>query len=311
MKARTLLGDVAGTELGLVDAHEHLLTATTRCFQRPSLILDRLDAAVAELRQFRAAGGGTLVELTALGYGRNAVGLSIIARQTKTHIIGATGFYKAEYMPSWVLKASVDEIRDFLLREINIGFFDAQTRAGIIKVATSAPRILPVEEKVLKAAAQAQAECGAPIATHCEQGMLASDQLDILASEGANLARVACGHVDLNPDLDYYRAIAAKGAIIQFDRIGHAGPVTDMMRIELLRMLQEEGLSSHIMLGMDLGATEYWHAYGGSPGFSYLLGVFKERAMSAGVREETILACLRDNPSKFLSFIVEKGVDAE
>jgi len=65
---RTVRGDVAPSELGPTDAHEHLFFVTPI---QPGDEFADVERAIEEARTLVAAGGRTLVDWTPLGLGRD------------------------------------------------------------------------------------------------------------------------------------------------------------------------------------------------------------------------------------------------
>ncbi|OKH98570.1 phosphotriesterase [Streptomyces sp. CB02923] len=98
---RTVSGDVSPAALGLCDAHDHLFL---RSPQLPGQELDDTSAAAAELRAFREAGGGTVVQWTPYGMGRRAGELPRLAEESGVRIVAATGLHQAVHYAAGVLE---------------------------------------------------------------------------------------------------------------------------------------------------------------------------------------------------------------
>jgi NAD(P)-dependent dehydrogenase (short-subunit alcohol dehydrogenase family) len=62
----------------------------------------------------------------------------------------------------------------------------------------------------------------------------------------------------------------------------------------------DAGYGRHILLGGDMARRSYWKAYGGGPGFDYLLTVFTERLRGEGFSDGEITAIWHKNPAKWL-----------
>ena len=73
-------------------------------------------------------------------------------------------------------------------------------KAGWIKGASMYHYIDPVQEACLRAGARASMITGAPMHTHTEVGTYALEQIAIVESEGMDLTRFGCAHMDRNPD---------------------------------------------------------------------------------------------------------------
>ena len=157
---RTVLGDIPPAALGVTLAHEHLLS-DLRCYWRPdddpeltlervtlgtvarvrrspwaardNLLLDDLAGAAAELRAFKAAGGGAVIEVTSNGIGRDLVGLRVLAERTGVHIVGGTGWYIGASHPASLARRDVAELAEEMVTELTLGVAGTDgIRAGVI-----------------------------------------------------------------------------------------------------------------------------------------------------------------------------------
>jgi phosphotriesterase-related protein len=175
---------------------------------------------------------------------------------------------------------------------------DTKIKAGQIKCAVSARFIHPNEEKLLRAAARAQRVTHAPIWIH-HGGMEGMRILDILEEEGVDLDRVVLGHMDRNPDPYEYKRIARRGCFMSIDNIARLYRYPVETNVDMLKDLIELGYLGKVLISADFGRTTYLEAYGGGPGFSYLLNRFVPR-----IREECHLTSkdidtlFSENPAK-------------
>src|SRR5262245_5893431 len=95
---RTILGDVAPTSLGVVNAHDHLIrTGAGEVYLEPDHLLDDVDKAIEEATHFvnasrQWAPGGTVVDMCPVDCGRDVDKLAeVSARVPGLHIVAATG----------------------------------------------------------------------------------------------------------------------------------------------------------------------------------------------------------------------------
>ena len=58
-----------------------------------------LETTIEEVRRYRDAVGGAIVDETTIGIGRNPEGLARISRESGVHIIMGAGFYVAAVHP--------------------------------------------------------------------------------------------------------------------------------------------------------------------------------------------------------------------
>ena len=313
-EAVTVLGPVAPEELGITQMHEHLIVDMYGPLRNPlyrDYVLDDVDLAVDELSAFKEAGGRTVVDVTAMGLGRDPAALKQIAERTGLHVVAATGYYTEAYHSSDVHQKSIDELADIMFRDIQVGMENTGVRAGIIgEIGTIGPAISQGEEKVFRAAARAQLATGAAITTHTRLGELAPEQLDILEDEGVDLHRVIIGHQENKcHDPAYHEAIARRGAYVQFDCVGeeHYSPTLQVElpgnpeRIKAIVNLVERGYASQILLSSDICQKPMLCQYGGW-GYGYLLTEFVPMMEEAGIGRDTIHTILVDNPKHVLPF---------
>ncbi len=357
-RAMTVLGPVASDELGTTLTHEHLLfdqidyvrgpvDAEAARYddakvemrylgalrRRPGLIPDNgrnsdPELASREMKLFKEAGGGTVVEVSSRGLGRDALGLKRIAESSGVNIIAGCGYYKVAGHPPDMVERSVEDVTAEIVRELESGIGDTGIRAGVIgEIATGAPLydvpfdvwdlrdhvdMAPAEEKVLRAAGRASIETGAPVSVHIynyRPNRLAHHALDILSSEGTDLERVAICHLDTRPDPDYVASVADRGAFVEFDTFGMeqyndmtlSQAVRDTARIKLVVDTVERGYADHILLSHDVCWKMLMVEYGGW-GYAHLSKHIEPRLLAAGVSADDIHAMRVANPARWLAY---------
>src|SRR5262249_20960847 len=179
------------------------------------------------------------------------------AERSGVRIVCATGLYKEDQgAPAYFKFRSqfgdaLAEMTDLFVRELTVGVGETGIRAGVIKVATSAHRITPYEELVLRAAARAHLETGAPITTHTDEGTMGVEQLGILTDEGVPASSVVTGHSCRSSNLDYHLPKLDRGASLGFDRFGLELLHPDRARIAALVGLLGLGHERQIVLSHD------------------------------------------------------------
>ena len=60
------------------------------------------------------------------------------------------------------------------------------------------------------------------------------------------------------------------------------------------------GFTKQLLISADMGRQSYLHAYGGGPGFEYILKKFIPRLKKEGVSEEDIHTIFVENPARWL-----------
>ena len=353
----TVLGPVDADALGVTLTHEHLLYDHIVYVRGPEDVeagknagefvrLDQLGAlhrrasmiadngrnydpylAAREVDRFKAAGGGTVVDVSSRGLGRDAAGLKQVAEMTGVNIVTCCGYYKVAGHPPDMSERSVDDVAAEFVRELEVGIDDTGVRAGVIgEIATGAPLydipidvwdlreyedMVPNEIKVLRASARAHNETGAPISVHIynyRPNRMAHHALDILKSEGANLESVTICHLDTRPDADYVASVADRGAFVEFDTFGmeqysDAGfsqMPRDLERIQLVVDTIERGYVDHILVSQDICWKMLLVEYGGW-GFAHISNHIEPRLRHSGVTEEQIHKIRVANPARWLA----------
>ncbi len=308
-RVQTVLGPIEPGELGWVLPHEHTAIALWHIPTRWDYWELRRDepVLVEELAAFRAAGGGTIVDLTLDGVGRDPAWLQGLARATGLHIVMGSGWYRGAHYPAEALvdRRSVEDLADEIVRDATVGVGETGVRAGIIgEIGTDKPWLSAQEERVHRAAARAARRTGLAITTHAVGSTVGLDQLDVFEAEGADLTRVVVGHADSNPSLEYHLAIVERGASLEYDFLGMA--FTPLERhgegriVDLLRELLARGHAERILLSQDVCHDSQLRRYGGN-GYVYLAETFLPRLRDAGVSEAEIRTMTVDNPRRLLT----------
>lgn len=315
--ARTVLDDISAEEMGVTYAHEHLIIDPSfTTYTTPDFELSDVEKAVQELREFKRAGGRTLVDSMPCDSGRNVRKLAAVSRGAGVNILAPTGLHLPKYYDPghWGNTYDVEQLARLFIEDIEQGI-DAHDysgpivertahRAGVIKIATG-PMFTAREERIFMAAAEAHKQTGAPILTHTEQGELGLEQVERLEALGVDLQHVVLSHLDRKPERSYHREILSSGVKVEYDsafrwKPGQGNPTLDLV-VELLPEYQ-----SQIMLGMDAARRSYWRSYGGSPGISFLLTDFTNRLQAAGLNEGLLKRMFVETPAETYVFAKQR-----
>jgi predicted metal-dependent phosphotriesterase family hydrolase len=306
---QTVLGPVDPATLGVTLPHEHTQIALWHIESRWDYwqLTRDADLIATELGAFRDAGGGTIVDLTLPGVGRDSAWLQGVARATGLNVVMGCGWYRTAYYPPELLvdRRSVDSLADELVREISEGVGDGRVRPGIIgEIGTDKPWISALEERVHRAAARAARRTGLALTTHAVLSPVGLDQLTIFEAEGADPTRVVIGHADSYPHLDHYLAIVERGASVEFDFLGMSFTPAERLGegrvIELLCELLARGHVERVLLSQDVCHDSQLSHYGGN-GYTYLARTFLPRLREAGVSDAEIATMTVDNPRRLLT----------
>jgi 5-phospho-D-xylono-1,4-lactonase len=279
VQVRTVLGDLPADQLGVTDAHDHLFF---RSALLPGQELDDLDAATAEVRDFAAAGGETIVQWTPYGLGRRVADLVKISADTGVHLVAATGLHRAEHYPAGLVDEVRPRLAELFVRELTEGIGDTGVKAGLIKVAGGFHILDEHARVVMVAAAEAQLATGVPIAIHHELGTAADAVLELLVDRsGVAPESVILGHLNRFPDHRFHVELAARGSFLAFDGPSRANNATDPRLFDCLAALIEAGYADRLLLGGDTTTARARAATGEGPGIPYLLTGLRPRLIRA------------------------------
>jgi predicted metal-dependent phosphotriesterase family hydrolase len=300
----TVRGPIAPDALGITDYHEHLYVEPPAWLHRidPDFALDSVERSAEELKTFAAAGGRTLVEMTAVDFGRNVTKIVEVAeRVPEVNVIVTAGYNRPYYMGRWAHAVSeADMVRD-TVRDLVEGIDGTSIKAGIIKCGTEYNNFNEIGRKLVRVAAAAHRETGRPVITHTTAGTLGYEQAAYLMEHGVPAHRIALSHMDRNPDVPEHKRIARLGTYLGYDCFGKSKYGPEARRVSLIREMIDAGLGRRILIGNDLGRPSYWRAYGGGPGLDYVLTSFRARLRAEGFSEAELQMLFVDNPRSFFA----------
>jgi predicted metal-dependent phosphotriesterase family hydrolase len=296
----TVTGEIDGADLGLTLPHEHLIVDLT--LQMPfGGLLNEPDLAVHELGHFAGLGGRTVVELSSHAIGRDPVALQEISRRSGVQIVMGCGWYREPYMDrAEVDRSSVQELADALTFEIEHGVGDTGIRPGVIGEIGSEHYVTAAEERTMRAVAVAAGRTGLTVSTHAARWPNGLRQLDLLAEHGLDPRQVVIGHCDTVVDVEYHRAIARRGAFVQFDTVRGTNAFETERRVQFVLALRQAGLLAQVLLSHDVCMADHLAARGGS-GYGFVPGRFLTHLRDAGMSDDELQQLLVINPRRALT----------
>jgi phosphotriesterase-related protein len=314
---QTVTGACSPDTLGTTLMHEHLLIGwpgwEAYASEEPGRRAERIAVCVERMAELRSLGVRALVDPCPIDLGRDVELMAEVAERSGVRIVCATGLYKEDFgAPAYFKFRSqfgdaVAEMADLFVHELNEGVGETGIRAGIIKVATSAHRITPYEELVLRAAARAHRATGVPITTHTDEGTMGMEQLDLLTAEGVSTSAIVVGHSCGSSNLDYHLGMLDRGAYLGFDRFGLELLHPDRARQAALIGLLGVGFERQIVLSHDT----VWCWRGRQPTVpstvladwqpTHLFRKIIPRLREAGVSEARIDTMLVANPRRYFA----------
>ena len=304
----TATGPIDTAALGFTLMHEHIYVLSEGVIANFPHLWDReqrIKEAAAALAEAKAHGVSTIVDLTVLGLGRDALLAREVSRQSGVNDIVATGLYTYDELPHYFEHRDVDHMADLFVHDIEQGIQGTGIRAGILKVATDEKGVTPGVEKVLRAVARAHRRTGVPISTHThpatERGL---DQQRIFKEEGVDLSRVVIGHSGDTEDIAYLEKLMAAGSFIGMDRFGIDRPLNTGQRVATIAKVCERGRASRMVLSHDTSCYIDWFPPEMlkplTPNWHYLhipddvIPALKQ----AGVPDDRVRAMTVDNPRR-------------
>ena len=268
-QVNSVRGPVEADRLGATLMHEHIFVLSPEMEKTADQWDEAAETsrAVEKLRELKASGIDTLVDLTVIGLGRYIPRIVAIAEQVQDiNIVVATGVYTYNDVPMFfhfrgpgTVLGGPEPMVDLFIREIREGIGDTGVRAGILKCASDRPGITPGVERVLRAVAQAHRATGMPITTHTPTppepwGL---EQQRIFRDEGVDLSRVVIGHSGGTVNTDYHLALLENGSYLGFDHFGLPG-ITLEARVDAVARLCARGYAGRIVLSHDAMCFVDW-----------------------------------------------------
>ena len=340
---QTVLGPIPPSRLGITLMHEHMLIDTT-CYFRESdhaserayrdiefypeltarsdlLYEHHLDgsrvydetAATEEVMEFKHAGGGSFVDTTSVGIGRDPLALARISRATGLNVVMGSSYYVTLSHPPDMDRRTEDQITAEIVRDVTVGVGDTGIKSGIIGEVGNFWPLTDNEVKVLRASGRAQAETGAPITIHSGVGDEApAGILDRLVEGGADPTRCVIGHLDTAiQGLQALKALAQTGCFLEYDIFSWENTAmfanadinmpNDTERLRKIVFLLEQGFEDQIVIAHDI--CRKWHLRrNGGAGYAHIIENIVPRMRGLGITRSQIDKILIHNPARALTF---------
>ena len=343
-KVQTVRGPVEPSALGPTTTHEHLIIDFSFMFREPegadaqwlareeitlenrgwiaynhysslpNLLLTDVDTAVEEARLFKSVGGGTIVDATTIGIGRDPLGLARVAREAGINVVMGAGFYVDAVHPADMDSRTEDDLARRIVEDIEQGADGTDVRAGVIGEVGCTWPLTDNERKSLRASAVAQRETGAAILIHPGRHETAPLEIvEVLAEAGADVRRVIMGHLDRTiAQFDTLRSLVATGCCLEWDLFGNESshyPLADFdmpsdgQRMNVVkRTVDELGCADRIVLAQDICTRHRLIKYGGH-GYGHIFENIVPRMRRRGFTEDQVQALTQDNAARLLTFV--------
>lgn len=291
----TVLGPVPPQALGLTDAHSHLFIGPVAGGDPHAPVLTNEAAVARELDQFRAAGGGTIVDCQpGTGCGRDGRALVRLSEATGIRVVAATGFHRRRYYgpEATLFHLPAETAAGLFVDELTTGLAETQgtadvARAGFIKIAAEAT----VEETpaaLLEAAVAAARQTGCTIEMHTERGAAVAELVAGLVDLGLEPERLVACHVDKRPDFGLHRELAGAGVMLEYDTFFRPKYEPETHLWPLIGQMVDAGLAHRVALATDMAEPQLWAEQGGRPGLAGWFELILPGLQALGLTTEEI-----------------------
>lgn len=300
----TVTGPVDVDAVQLADGHAHVWIDPPEGVA-PGVRLELRDASAirAELRDFRAAGGTTLVDCQPGGCGRDGTRLAAMARATGLHITATTGFHQQQYYAPehWLWSASAERAADFFVEELTAGLRETGGAVGATTIKVGYEGVIAGQtHRLMDAAAEASRRTGALILFHTERGDNVEALIPFFADRGVGAHRLYLCHVDKRPDVGLHRELAQAGTLLGYDTFARPRYDPDRGVWLLLKTMIAAGLETHVAIGLDMALASLWRRYGGQPGVCFLPEHVIPRLRAEGIQDTAIRQITAKNIARHL-----------
>ena len=299
---QTVRGPISPESLGFALPHEHVMCDFIGAAETGPQRWDP-DEVVAVmqpyLQRIRDLGVRGFVDCSPAFIARDPLVLRRLSEATGLHIVTNAGLYKEPFLPPYAFAESADQLADRWIAEIREGIGDTGIRAGFVKIAVNPGPLIPIQQKIVRAAARAQIATGAVVASHTASGVAALEQLDILEREGADPGRFIFVHADVETEERYHLQVAARGAWVEYDQLKQE---EEARSLQLIRSMVDAGYSERLLISHDAGWYNVGEAGGGQVrGYEYIPQRFVAQLRDAGCGEGQIHQLTVTNPARAFS----------
>ncbi|MEV6163392.1 phosphotriesterase [Streptomyces sp. NPDC052052] len=313
----TVLGPVPAEELGVVSVHEALLSVVPGAEYAFDITIDRaeiFEILAAKLTDFRAHGGGTIVDSTGMFHGRDVRLYESLSRTTGVHIVASTGQGPEESLGGYFLTPQTnpptpwpaDKFADLFTKEVVEGMVvprvERRGGAGLVATVATPEGMTATDESLFRGAARTALSTG--VAVSLQYGSDAVHDLDVVLDEKLPADRVVVGGLDRKDAVaaGAPQEIARRGAYVAFDHVGveDEAHIADAERAALVVELVRAGFGHRILLSSSATGVAKGHPGNDLP-YSYVLTTFVPLLKAQGLSDEDAQRILVDNPRELLS----------
>jgi phosphotriesterase-related protein len=313
----TVLGPIDAAQLGVTLVSESLMYVLPGAQYAHDIKIDRaevFDSLAAKLSQFKAAGGGTIVDATGMFEGRDLRLYEALSRATGVHILASTGQGPEAMLGGYFLTPQTNpptpwpaqKFAELFGREVNEGMvvprLERRAPAGMICTAVSPGGMTPTDCSLLRGAARAGATYGAPVSIRF--GFDAIAEMQLALEETLRPNRLVIRGMDRRAAVAkaWPLAVAQAGVRVGIDHVGSTDPdfIEDAERVALVVGLIDAGYVDRVLLSSSATGVAFGAAGNDRP-YSDLLTKFVPMLQAASVSQAQIDQMLIANVARLLS----------
>ncbi len=303
-------GDICPEELGHVQCHEHIFLKKGPSWERDAaLCMDDFGRSLAELAEYRNAGGGAIVDAQPGGFGRDAGMLERLSRESGVKILAVTGFHKLMFMEkdAGLEKLGEEALMALFSEEITGGMKDCGktlwgVRAGLVKGAFEEGGLgHPVYSRLFRAVAATAAKTGAPVLIHTERDTDIFSLIRFFEGYGVWASRLMLCHLDrTHYDAGYHKEVLAAGCFLCYDSVKRTKYVSHEQELGLIATMCKAGYEDRIVLSLDTTNRRLRSYYSQDMGLDYILKEYIPMLRQAGITRQQIRKMCVGNAKAFL-----------
>ncbi|MEU9094137.1 phosphotriesterase [Streptomyces sp. NPDC048428] len=313
----TVLGPVPNEDLGVVSVHEALLSVVPGAEYAFDITIDRaeiFETLAAKLTDFRAHGGGTVVDSTGMFHGRDVRLYEALSRATGVHIVASTGQGPEELLGGYFLTPQTnpptpwpaEKFAGLFTEEVTEGMVvprvERRGAAGLVATVATPEGMTATDESLLRGAARTALSTG--VAVSVRYGSDALHDLGVALDEGLPADRVVVAGLDRRDAVEAGapQEVARRGAYVALDHVGveDEAHITDAERAALVVGLVRAGHGNRVLLSSNATGVAKGHPGNDLP-YSYVLTTFVPLLKAQGLSDEDAQRILVDNPRDLLS----------
>lgn len=296
---QTVCGAISADKFGRALPHEHIMVDFIGAKETGTHRWNRDEVSARMLpflKDLRKQGFQSFVDCTPAYLGRDPHLLKRLSEQSGLHILTTTGYYKEPYLPEHAFTESADQLAARWVLESEKGIEGTDVRPGFIKIAVNPGKLIPIQQKIVRAAARASKKTGLTIACHTGHGVAALETVHILQEEGVPLSKYIFVHADSEPDTKSHFEIARAGGWVEYDAVGWR-PIIE--HVKLITAFLAEGLAERLLVSHDAGWYHVGEKNGGdikpfTPIWDELLPALEREGMKPEMRRQLFIT----NPRK-------------